>query len=270
MSSTRDITIGDTTVRKHRRDIVKDAVLKAYLPASTGLNIYEASAGHALFARELAADGHKVVISNFRKLDIEGVDEIEADLNAEVPLPDGLFDVVVCKEVIEHVESVPHTLRQFHRLLADGGLLILTFPNRLQIRSRLYHLLTGFYHHMRSPINLDVPFGEAHVNLIGYPEMDYFLRHAGFHVEDVTSAYYKGSDLLWYALWPLLWAATRYALMVHKPRLEEHRKDAPLYRDYNDHIARLLLSRPLFLGKGVILCARKTAGCFAPCAPQEP
>jgi len=41
----------------------------------------------------------------------------------------GQFDVIVCSEVIEHVEDQSTLLKQIHSLLNSGGLCILTTPN---------------------------------------------------------------------------------------------------------------------------------------------
>ncbi|MDD4951006.1 MAG: methyltransferase domain-containing protein, partial [Desulfovibrionaceae bacterium] len=217
----KEVLVGGKAVRKHVRDIEKDRAIMRLLPGQ-GLDIYEASAGLGGLARVLADAGHRVVVSNFRSLGLEGLDEREADLNRDLPFADGQFDAIVCREVIEHVESAPHTLREFNRCLRPGGRLVLTFPNRLHIRSRFYHLLTCFYRGMKSPINLDVPFGEAHINLIGYPEMDYFLRHAGFKVLGVDTAQTQVSDYLLLALAPLFRLVTMYYLLEHKKRAQEH------------------------------------------------
>jgi SAM-dependent methyltransferase len=42
-------------------------------------------------------------------------------------------DVIVFCEVIEHVESPPAVLAELRRVLRDGGLLILSFPNFLNL-----------------------------------------------------------------------------------------------------------------------------------------
>ena len=42
---------------------------------------------------------------------------------------DKSFDIVVCTEVIEHVENYNEVLTELKRILKDDGLLILTFPN---------------------------------------------------------------------------------------------------------------------------------------------
>jgi SAM-dependent methyltransferase len=246
-----------TPARKHWRDTLKDDAIKTLLPAGR-LRIFEASAGRGELARELAALGHAVTVSNFRLLGGLGVGEVEADLNAKLPLPDAAFDAVICREVIEHLESVPHTLREFNRILSPGGLLVLTFPNRLHIRSRLLHLFTGFYRGLRSPINLDVPFGEAHINLVGYPEMDYFLRKTGFAPGEVLASHVQASDFAFLILRPLVRLATWYFLLCSRPRAEEHDKTRPENRRYNRHIARTLLSVPVFLGKGLIVSAVKS------------
>lgn len=256
MSNYREVLINGEKIRKHVRDIAKDAVIRAMLPQGR-LRLYEASAGLSLLARELRQDGHDVVVSNYRLRGITGVEEIEADLNGSVPLPDASFDAVICREVIEHVESIPHTLREFQRLLKPGGTLILTLPNRLQFRSRLYHLFTGFYRGMRSPINLDVPLGEAHINLVGYPEMDYFLRKTGFALDQAATSQIQRMDYAFLALRPLVRLLTRHFLLRARKRAEEHDKTRPENIRYNTIVAENLLSDAVFLGKVLILRAHR-------------
>lgn len=43
---------------------------------------------------------------------------------------DGSFDVVVCLELIEHVEDYVAVMEEMHRLLKPGGILILSTPNK--------------------------------------------------------------------------------------------------------------------------------------------
>lgn len=256
MKKYTEIQIGGETVRKHRRDIRKDAVITSFIPP-TPCRVFESSAGSAILSRQLQDQGYDVTISNYYPQNFTNIKEIHQDLNQRVDLDDDSFDVVICREVIEHVESVPHVLREFNRILKPGGKLILTFPNRLQIRSRIMHLLTGFYRGMKSPINLDVPFGEAHINLIGYPEMDYFLRKTGFGIEAVDSSYFQTSDRVFYILKPLIALATRYYLLNYKKTAQEHDKTKPENIAYNTFIAEKLLSNALFFGKDVIISATK-------------
>lgn len=258
MKKYTELNLFGDIVKKHHRDIKKDGVIKSHLPQNA-CRIFESSAGTAILARELKQEGHDVTISNHHFKSIPNIDEFEADLNKPLELPDESFDAVICREVIEHVESVPHTLREFNRILKPGGTLLLTFPNRLQIRSRFMHLLSGFYRGMKSPINLDVPFGAAHINLIGYPEMDYFLRHTGYDVTAVESSYFSSADKLLLCLRPLIKLTTNYYLLKYKKTAREHDKTHPDNIAYNTYIANKLLSTDLFIGKDVIVAARKKA-----------
>jgi len=45
-----------------------------------------------------------------------------------IPLPNEVVDVITSYDVFEHVDSLPHTLRECYRILRDGGVLYAVFP----------------------------------------------------------------------------------------------------------------------------------------------
>jgi SAM-dependent methyltransferase len=54
---------------------------------------------------------------------------IDADLG-ELPMPDGCADAVLLLDVIEHLAEPARALAEAHRVLAPGGVLIVTTPHR--------------------------------------------------------------------------------------------------------------------------------------------
>ena len=63
---------------------------------------------------------------------------------AAVPVADGSFDVVLCTEVLEHVPEPIAVVREFGRILAPGGRLILTAPLGSGIHQEPYHFYGGY------------------------------------------------------------------------------------------------------------------------------
>jgi SAM-dependent methyltransferase len=59
-----------------------------------------------------------------------GTELLKADIN-ELPFETGSFDLVVCFETIEHLQDADRGLDELSRVLADGGRLCLSSPNRL-------------------------------------------------------------------------------------------------------------------------------------------
>lgn len=72
-----------------------------------------------------------------------GVAVCRANLEQEpIPFADATFDQVIFSEVIEHLVFSPlPLLRELRRVLAPGGLLVLTTPNELYLKSRLVQIL---------------------------------------------------------------------------------------------------------------------------------
>jgi 2-polyprenyl-3-methyl-5-hydroxy-6-metoxy-1,4-benzoquinol methylase len=72
----------------------------------------------------------------------ENVRWIQSDLNEPLALPDHSFDVIVCMEVIAHLENPRSVFREISRLLRPGGTLLLTMPNQESLRA-FTALITG-------------------------------------------------------------------------------------------------------------------------------
>ncbi len=47
----------------------------------------------------------------------------------DLPYPDNIFDLVVCSEVLEHLEKPKEAIMEMGRVLKNGGTLVMTTPN---------------------------------------------------------------------------------------------------------------------------------------------
>lgn len=90
---------------------------------------------------------------------------------AEDPLPfePGSFDVVLCNDVIEHLERPSHALANIWRGLKPGGLLYLNTPNLNSIRRRFFAKADA---------------AEHHISLFAHDDLRWLLDRLGFDVVD--------------------------------------------------------------------------------------
>jgi ubiquinone/menaquinone biosynthesis C-methylase UbiE len=58
----------------------------------------------------------------------------------KLPYSDALFEVVLCMDVLEHVQDVEAALSEIYRVLKPGGVVLTTVPNRRAFRDPHYHL----------------------------------------------------------------------------------------------------------------------------------
>ncbi len=69
--------------------------------------------------------------------------DIVSDI-ANIPQPEGSFDAILCTEVFEHLPDPLAALREFSRLLKNGGYLILTAPFCSITHFSPHHYYSGF------------------------------------------------------------------------------------------------------------------------------
>lgn len=98
------------------------------------------------------------------------------------PYPDGAFDLVLFCEVIEHLLADPvHALGEIHRVLAPGGVLVVSTPNVARTEN-IAALLRG--DNIYDPYHLGAPLaGSRHSREYTAGELGALLAGCGFAVE---------------------------------------------------------------------------------------
>ncbi len=142
--------------------------------------VLDAPCGHGALSDLLRRRGHRVVAADLRPGAIpRAVMGVGLDLNASLPFRDSVFDAVVAVEGIEHLENPYLPAREFYRVLRPHGVLVVTTPNILNLRSRLKFLLFGtFFWFDESGYRRG-----CHVNAIPVHELRHILADTGFELE---------------------------------------------------------------------------------------
>ena len=107
---------------------------------------------------------------------------VEADLDLGLPSTlDGVFDVIVCADILEHLRDPASLLRQLRARLAPGGRLIASLPNSGHLYFRLV-VLSG-----RFPKRDKGLFDQPHLHFFTWAGWQELLRQGGLAVREVHS-----------------------------------------------------------------------------------
>jgi 2-polyprenyl-6-hydroxyphenyl methylase/3-demethylubiquinone-9 3-methyltransferase len=101
---------------------------KRFLEVGCGLGFFSQKAAE-LGAKVTGVDvGARLVKKNRKKIPKGRFLVASA---SDLPFSDNSFDVVLCTEVIEHVEDQGRAVKELVRVLKKGGVLVVTTPNRI-------------------------------------------------------------------------------------------------------------------------------------------
>lgn len=170
-----------------------ERILEAIEPCK----VLDVPAGEGALAARLRSTGHETHCADLFPEIFKLADTpiAKADLDGRLPFEDGEFGAVVCVEGLEHIENPANAIREFARVIAEGGILVVSVPNILNIEERLKTLLNGYTSHFK-PVSRPVieeiaeQYGDKgavalHINPIGYPELRYLLESAGFSIRSL-------------------------------------------------------------------------------------
>jgi len=172
--------------------------------------LLDCGCGDGAFTAELAArsearpHGIEAVPARARAAIARGVRAAVADLNAPFPFAAASFHVVHANQVIEHLRSTDHFLREVRRVLRPDGVALLS-TNNLASWHNVVSLALGFQPppaHVSSEVLVGNPLDPLHGQTIDHPEDSHLrlfsgralaelCRHHGLRVETLkTVAYY--------------------------------------------------------------------------------
>lgn len=190
-------------------------------------------------------------------MEIEGqkVDVVNLDLDA-LPYPDNFFDLITFTEVVEHVENHRAVLREIHRVLKPGGLVVITTPNILNLKSRLRFLFFGFWN-LFGPLHIstsDKYSTGGHINPISYFYLCHSLHDAGLvpswsGIDQVQRTSIPALLLLWLPI----------ALLSRRALGREVRK----YKTVDEHnrpIVERMNHADMLLGRTIVVADGKPTG----------
>jgi len=206
-------------------------------PAALTLALIER--GYQAVGADLDGEAERALSEAFAKV----------NLDAPLPWPNQNFDAVISTEGIEHLESHFSFLREVWRVLKPGGLLILTTPNTVALRSRVRFFGSGFFGRDSRPLNEAARHPLHHIGLATFPELRYELHVSGFQLIRVHHTHIKPISYLYAIYAPWMWLYTLAAFRKEKD---------PAQRARNKEILATLLSPSVLFGECLMLIARKT------------
>jgi SAM-dependent methyltransferase len=121
--------------------------IDAFIPLDRPIRVLEAGCGSLTMVR-LPADAYVVGIDiSQRQLDRNQVlhEKILGDIQSH-PIEPGAYDLIICWDVLEHVERPDLAISNLSRGLAEGGLLLLAMPNPLSVKGLLTKLTPHRFH----------------------------------------------------------------------------------------------------------------------------
>lgn len=177
----------------------------------------------------------------------------EVQLHGQLPYDENSFDYVVCIEVIEHVESQFHLVKELYRVTKPGGFTIVTTPNILNINSRFHAFYSGFpllYNPL--PLDSDQPvMTNGHIHPISIYYLLHMFSRTGFSkLECHYDKKKKSSAIYLPVFYPLIKLSERFYLNKFK------RKQPDLFNQ-NKHLIPFINSIDTLMARTIMVMGQK-------------
>ncbi len=237
-----------------------------------GLNILVLGCGTGSDCWHLASEHHVCGIdiseSGIEIAHTHGIDATLTGVTEPFPYPDFSFDIVVAKDILEHVLDPLSVMKEVKRVLRPQGHLVTLIPNQFYWHFRLRYLFGNgliwktFMHDQTETFD---EWNYIHVRFFTWKGLQKFLKVAGFKI---TKQYFDFGTLQHY------FAPERYNAMYRKQWAMGQKKSKrgllvcyliyPLWQILNVVFPKQLRNRIVAIAPGLL-----TATFFLRCTPIE-
>ena len=188
---------------------VSQAALKM-INARAPATILDVGCYYGDVSRYLISAGY--VVSSMDLIPYDGTEKLPdfhiVNAASDWPFLDSQFDIVVCTEVIEHVDAPTRLLKEAARVLKPGGEFVISTPLVNSLSARLTFLLTGHLYQ----------FGHREFHEWGHISpvtADWIIWEAAKHSMKCSEVRCERAEhgwkrwLVWRLLWPVQWIFKR-------------------------------------------------------------
>lgn len=162
------------TLQSIRKDYEVSGQRVVELGSGIGTNLAVFAAGNSV----VGVEGLPAAVEECRKRGITGV---AADIERDIPLADASADWILCIDVLEHLVDPAGCLASAHRILRDGGHLIVNVPNHFDLSGRL-RILRGSGIDSRGYFPESPHWKYPHIRFFSRRSIGELLLLAGFEV----------------------------------------------------------------------------------------
>jgi ubiquinone/menaquinone biosynthesis C-methylase UbiE len=188
------------------------------------------------------------------RFNVPEVEMLDVNLNKDpLPYPDNSFDIVTCSEVVEHLENYRRLISEIYRVTKKDGLVVVTTPNVINLKSRVKNLWSGFPDLFGPlPIKRNEFYScGGHITQVPFFYLAQALYEYDFEdVELDTDKMQNSSTALFILLFPLIYIGWRRFLSRETGRYKTIDSN-------NQAIVLKNFSKEALLGRTIVVSARK-------------
>jgi len=189
----------------------------------------------------------------------------QADVNEPLPFRNAVFDYILSREGIEHLENQAGFIRECARVIRTGGTMVITTPNVMHVGARLSYFLTFHRTVRRGLMNeaqtLRSAYGNryyhGHIFLIDYFRLRYLLRICGFGAIEVSSDSISPTSIALAWCVPAMWIASKWSIAMSRRKARKYGSAVP--DEVIGEMMRHVFSPAMLFGKRLIVTARRGA-----------
>jgi len=214
----------DQLSRFHRKYKIKNFRILDVGCSAGGLSVPIASKNKEVVGIDLDVPALKKFRSWVKNSNIKNT-KIDKGIAEKLSYSNNYFDLVVCSEVLEHVQNIEESVNEIYRVLKPKGLLFLSMPNKYGF-PYVYLAISYFLKNKKRNPDPHTHFGPSRMKSL-FPKFE-LLEEAGNGIiplslgviklitdnPTLSSAYYKSDKFL--SKTPLNFFATNYFLVLQK------------------------------------------------------
>lgn len=194
---------GDTTENYFTpiwREVCAKITPRSVLDVGCGTGIFSAALKQTTGCSLIGVDSSPYAVEQSRAIGFDEVFIVGDVCSEPLPFDANRFDLVFCKDVIEHLLDPEYLVREMYRVIAHDGYLLVHIPNQFSLYGRIRFLWTNnidSFHYFPNVERWDYP----HIRFFTYEDFRKLLQRCGFVVVSDFSRYFFSSPFQRFIPW---------------------------------------------------------------------